>query len=496
VTSRLVVDAVQAVDWGVLAYFLLINSSYAMLIALAAAEFFRDLRLAPVASHEDDLASPFTPGVSIVVPAYNEELSIVESVRAMLSLRYPLFEVVVVIDGATDSTFAVLEQAFDLVEVPRVVPSDVPTMKAVEAVYTSSVGGSLTVARKPNSGRADTLNAGVNIARFPLVCFVDADSILDSEALLRVARPFLEDPETVVATGGTLRAVNGCEVVQGRVTEVRMPARWIPRIQVVEYLRAFLLGRTGWSRLSSLLIISGAFGLFKRDVVVECGGLDASCIGEDAELVCHIHRLMREQRRRYRVVFVAEPVSWTEVPFTASALNRQRRRWSRGLAEVLWRYRRMILNPRYGRIGLVTLPYYLVFELLAPFVELLGVLVVAIGLFFGLVNLGFGALFLGVAVGYALLLSLAALIIEEFSFHRYAGWKDLSIAVGAALVENAGYRQMTAVSRLLGVWDAVGRRSYVWGEMPRQGFGTDDQGSPPRPVTAAAPVDGGADRPI
>ncbi len=423
-TSRLVVDAVQAVDWGVLAYFLLINSSYAMLIALAAAEFFRDLRLAPVASHEDDLASPFTPGVSIVVPAYNEELSIVESVRAMLSLRYPLFEVVVVIDGATDSTFAVLEQAFDLVEVPRVVPSDVPTMKAVEAVYTSSVGGSLTVARKPNSGRADTLNAGVNIARFPLVCFVDADSILDSEALLRVARPFLEDPENVVATGGTLRAVNGCEVVQGRVTEVRMPARWIPRIQVVEYLRAFLLGRTGWSRLSSLLIISGAFGLFKRDVVVECGGLDASCIGEDAELVCHIHRLMREQRRRYRVVFVAEPVSWTEVPFTASALNRQRRRWSRGLAEVLWRYRRMILNPRYGRIGLVTLPYYLVFELLAPFVELLGVLVVAIGLFFGLVNLGFGALFLGVAVGYALLLSLAALIIEEFSFHRYAGWKD------------------------------------------------------------------------
>jgi cellulose synthase/poly-beta-1,6-N-acetylglucosamine synthase-like glycosyltransferase len=496
VTSRLVVDAVQAVDWGVLAYFLLINSSYAVLIALAGAEFCRDLRMAPVAGHEDDLASPFTPGVSIVVPAYNEELSIVESVRAMLSLRYPLFEVVVVIDGATDGTFAALQRAFDLVEVPRVVPSDVPTMKPVEAVYTSRAGGFLTVARKPNSGRADTLNAGVNIARFPLVCFVDADSILDSEALLRVARPFLEDPEHVVATGGTLRAVNGCEVVQGRVTKVRMPARWIPRVQVVEYLRAFLLGRTGWSRLASLLIISGAFGLFRRDVVVECGGLDASCIGEDAELVCHIHRLMREQRRPYRVVFVAEPVSWTEVPFTAAALNRQRRRWSRGLAEVLWRYRRMILNPRYGRIGLVTLPYYLVFELLAPFVELLGVLVVAVGLFFGLVNLGFGALFLSVAVGYALLLSLAALIIEEFSFHRYTGWKDLSVAVGAALVENAGYRQMTAVSRLLGVWDAVGRRRYVWGEMPRQGFQTETQASSPRPPVAAAPVAVTTDRPI
>ena len=350
------------------------------------------------------------------------------------------------------------------------------------------------MARKPNSGRADTLNAGVNVARLPLVCFVDADSILDSEALLRVARPFLEDPENVVAAGGTVRAANGCEVVQGRVTEVRMPATWLPRIQVVEYLRAFLLGRTGWSRLRSLLIISGAFGLFRRDVVVECGGLDASCIGEDAELVCHIHRLMREQRRPYRVVFVAEPVSWTEVPFTASALKRQRRRWSRGLAEVLWRYRKMMFNPRYGRIGLVTLPYYLAFELLAPFVELLGVLVVAVGLFFGMVNLGFAALFLCVAVGYALLLSLAALMVEEFSFHRYAGWKDLSIAVGAALLENVGYRQMTAVSRLLGVWDAVGRRAYVWGEMPRQGFRAEEQASSPTPVVSAPPMAATIDR--
>jgi cellulose synthase/poly-beta-1,6-N-acetylglucosamine synthase-like glycosyltransferase len=486
VTGDLTADALRVVSWAVLFYFLAVNTSYAILIALAAGEFRRYRRLSPVADYEDDLSSPFIPSVSIVVPAYNEELTIVDSVKAMLSLRYPDFEVIVVVDGATDGTFAALEKAFDLVKAPRVVPSDVQVQRTIDAVYTPRTEGFLTVACKSNSGRADTLNCGVNLARRPLVCFVDADSVLDAEALLRVARPFVVDPDNVVATGGVIRAVNGCQVVHGRVAEVRMPSKWIPRIQVVEYLRAFLLGRTGWSQLRSLLVISGAFGLFRRDVVVECGGFDASCIGEDAELVCHIHGLMRDQRRPYRVVFVPEPVSWTEVPPTASVLRRQRRRWSRGLAEVLWRHRRMMFNPRYGRIGMIALPYQLVFELLAPFVQLVGLAFVIIGLALGAVNLSFGALFICVAAGYGLLLSLAALLIEEFCFHRYENWNDLAVALGAAVLENVGYRQMTAVAGLLGVWDAVGRRGQVWGEMSRQGFRADDKTPPPAPVVASA----------
>ena len=476
---------VSVVDWVILGYFLALNTSYALLIGLAAIEFRSHLGRSSSAGYDDDMGSPFTPGVSIVVAAYNEEATIVESVKAMLSLRYPDFEVIVVVDGATDGTLAELQRAFDLTVIPRVVPADVPTREPIETVYGPRSGGPLTVASKRNSGRADSLNAGLNLARLPLACFVDADSILDSEALLRVAKPFLDDPERVVATGGVIRAVNGCTVVQGRVTEVRMPRGWLPRIQVVEYLRAFLLGRTGWSKMGSLLIISGAFGLFRRDVVVDCGGLDAGCIGEDAELVCRIHRRMRDQRRQYRIVFVAEPVSWTEVPSNRAVLARQRRRWSRGLAEVIWRHRRMMLNPRYGRVGLVALPYYLLFELVAPFVELFGVITVIVGLALGVVNVAFGILFLLVAVGYALLLSVAALAIEEWSFHRYTTWRDMWSALSAAVVENVGYRQLTAVWRLHGVWDAVFRRRQVWGEMTRQGFQSPAVPSPADPVTAA-----------
>lgn len=303
------------------------------------------------------------------------------------------------------------------------------------------------------------------------MCLVDADSLLDEEALLRVAKPFVDDPERTVATGGVIRAANGSTVVHGRLVDPQMPGTWLPRIQVLEYLRSFLLGRTGWSRLGGLLIISGAFGLFRRDVVVELGGLDLTTLGEDAELVARIHHHMRRRRRRYRVAFVAEPVCWTEVPGSLSALARQRRRWSQGLAEVLWRHRSMMFNPRYGRIGLLTLPYYLLFEMLGPLVELTGVVAVAAGVTLGVLNLPFAVLFAAVAFGYGLMLSLVALAIEEFSFFRYPRWRDFGLALVAAVAENVGYRQLHAWWRIQGLWRALRGRDVGWGAMTRTGFG-------------------------
>ncbi|MGH2926720.1 MAG: glycosyltransferase family 2 protein, partial [Solirubrobacteraceae bacterium] len=349
--------ALAGANWCVLAYFLAVNTSYLVLIVVAALEFGRRLRRLPFAGHEEATANPLTLPVSVIAPAYNEVVSIVESTRGMLALRYPSFEVVIVDDGSTDGTFEALEAAFDLVEVPRVVPQDVPTRVPVRSVHVPRTLGPLVVVRKDNSGRSDALNAGINVARNPLVCFVDADSILDPDALHCVARPFADDPERVVASGGVVRAVNGSGVAAGRVVDVRMPGGWLARVQIVEYLMAFLLGRTGWSKLRVLLLISGAFGVFRRDVVVELGGLDSKCIGEDMELVVRLHRHMRARDRPYRVVFVAEPVSWTEVPSSMEVLARQRRRWARGLAEVLWKHRGMLLNPRFGLIGLLGLPY-------------------------------------------------------------------------------------------------------------------------------------------
>jgi len=459
-------------DWFVLIYFVAINTSYLALIVFAIFSFKDHLRRAPIARLEDIYANPLAPPVSVLMPAYNEEAGIVESVRAMLALRYPALEVVVIDDGSSDGTLDRLDEVFDLVAVPRVQPGRIPLKGDVITVFESRLADGLVVVQKRNGGRADALNVGIDFARSELICMVDADSILDPDALLHVVQPFLDDPENVVGSGGVVRVVNDKTVKSGRVVDVHMPHKWLPRIQVVEYLRAFLLGRTGWSRIGTLMIVSGAFGLFRRDLLFELGGLDTATIGEDAELVMRLHHLMRQQHREYKIVFVSEPVSWTEVPDTNAVLARQRRRWSRGLAEVLWKHRSVMLNPRYGRVGMLGAPYYLVFELLAPIVEIFGVLAVVAGLWLGLVNIQFGIVFALVAVGYAVLISVTALAVEELSFHRYDDWADLRIALVAAVLENFGYRQLTAVWRLQGLWAALRGTAPEWGVMTRKGFNT------------------------
>jgi cellulose synthase/poly-beta-1,6-N-acetylglucosamine synthase-like glycosyltransferase len=466
-------EVLRVTDLVILTYFLVINSSYLVLIALAGAEFVHHLRRVPFAGHEETYRSPLTEPVSVLVPAYNESAGIVQSVQAMLALRYPVFEVIVIDDGSSDDTFARLEAEFGLVEVPRVVPDATPTRGRIVSVHVPrDRPDPLVVVRKENGGKTDALNTGINVAQHPLVCMVDADSILDPQALLSVAKPFSDDPVRTVASGGVIRVANGCTAVAGRIVDVRMPRTWLPRVQVVEYLRAFLLGRTGWSRLGGLLIISGAFGIFRRELLVEVGGLAHDCIGEDAELVVRLHRHLRRQRREYRIVFVAEPVSWSEAPSTLKVLGKQRRRWHRGITEILSKHRGMICNPRYGRIGLVAMPYYVLFELLAPVVELAGVILVPLGLYVGAVQPGFAVVFIAVAYGYALLLNLIALTVEEYSFHRYHRWSDLFAAVAASVLENVGYRQLTALWRTMGMWAAIRGGKHVWGDMTRTGFQT------------------------
>lgn len=469
--GELVREWLRVSDVAILTYFLVINTSYLALIVLAALEFVRHLRHQKYAGLDEMYRSPLTPGVSVLVPAYNEEAGIVAAVQGMLALRYPQLEVIVIDDGSSDATFERLAAEFDLIEVPRVIPTDVPTTGRVVGVYMPRLRPEpLIVVCKENGGKTDALNTGINLARHPLVCMVDADSILDPLALLSVTKPFADDPLRTAATGGVVRIANGCSVLAGRIVEVRMPGRWLERIQVVEYLRAFLLGRTGWSRLGGLLVISGAFGVFRRDLVVEVGGLDHDCIGEDAELVVRLHRHLRRTNRDYRVVFVAEPVSWTEAPSSARVLGRQRRRWHRGITEIVWKHRGMVANPRYGRIGLVALPYYALFELVAPMVELAGVILVPLGWLAGAIDVGFAIQFLIVAYGYALVVNLIALAVEELTFHRYSRWRDLALATVASALENVGFRQVTAVWRVLGTWAAMRRSKQVWGVMTRSGF--------------------------
>jgi cellulose synthase/poly-beta-1,6-N-acetylglucosamine synthase-like glycosyltransferase len=464
-----VVTLLQWSQWAVIGYFLLLNTILLLLIAVAGQTIPRHARRRGIAGTEDTAVSPFTRSVSIVASAYNEEATIVESVQAMLSLRYPAHEVVVVVDGAKDRTFDVLAEAFDLVETDRVQPCEIPVIEHPTSIHVSGRGDPLTVVRKPNSGRADSLNVGIDLARHPLICMVDADSLLDPDALLVISQPFADDPLRVVSAGGVIRPVNDSVVRRGRVLEPRIPRRWLPRIQVVEYLRAFLMGRTGWARLGGLLIISGAFGLYRRDILVEVGGLDPHTIGEDFELVVRTHRHMRDTKRPYRVVFIPEPVCWTEVPDTRAVLARQRRRWHRGLYETLVRHRGM-LRPGYGVIGFLALPYFILFELLAPLIEVLGLALVVAGFASGVISPGFALLFMLAAFGYGTVVSLVAVLLDELGLHRYKRLTDLGAITFATVLENAGYRQITALWRLQGWWAALRGGKPVWGEMTRSGF--------------------------
>jgi cellulose synthase/poly-beta-1,6-N-acetylglucosamine synthase-like glycosyltransferase len=454
-----------------LGYFAVVSAVYLLFTALASREIKRHRRRRAYAASEEAFASPLTPPVSVLLPAFNEQTGIVESVHSLLSLRYPEHEVVVVNDGSTDDTLAELQRAFDLVPVRKALRDAIRTAP-VHATYVSRRHPELWVIDKENGGKADALNAGVNAARYPYVCAVDADAILEEDSLLRVAKPMLDDPELVVATGGIIRIANGCMIDHGDVVEVGLPRSRLATLQVVEYLRAFLVGRLGWSRLGSLLIISGAFGLFRRSVLETSGGWWTRTVGEDVELVVRLHRHLRERGEEYRIEFVPDPVCWTEVPEDLRSLSSQRRRWQRGLGEALWRHKTVALKPRYGALGLVAFPYFIVFELLGPVVQVIGFPIVIASAAVGAVSLAFLLAFFIVSVLLGVLLSVSALALEEFSFRRHQRGHEATRLLYFAVLENLGFRQLLDLWRVLAIADLAGGRGRHWGTMHRRGLGS------------------------
>lgn len=451
----------------VLLYFLAVNGWYLVLLVSSYLEMRRHLILIADESRWRLLSSELSPGISMLAPAYNEEATIETSVRALLALHYPRLEIVVVNDGSKDQTIQVLRDQFDLVVVKAVYDRNIET-KPVKGVYRSATYPGLVVVDKENGGKADALNVGLNFAQGKLVCAMDADTLIEPDGLQRMVRPFLHAND-VVATGGTIRIVNGSEIRSGRVVRARVPTNLLAGLQVVEYLRAFLFGRLGWNRLGGNLIISGAFGLFRREAVLAAGGYLHDTVGEDMELVLRLKRRGYETGGPGRIAFVPDPVAWTEAPESIRVLSRQRDRWHRGLSDVLWRHRKMFLNPRYGVTGLVVFPYYVFVELLAPVIEAVGLLGLLLGLAFGLVDWPFAFLFFLTAYGLGTALTAFTLILEDLSFHTYATFRDRTKLFGWVLIENLGYRQMTVFWRLRGLWKFIrGRKD--WGDMTRKGF--------------------------
>ncbi|MGB5397090.1 MAG: glycosyltransferase [Gammaproteobacteria bacterium] len=412
------------------------------------------------------LHADFEPPVSIIVPAYNEAATIASSVRALMQLEYPEYEIIVVNDGSKDNTLEVLINEFSLRPFPEVYRIQIDT-KPVGTIYRSTKFHNIRVIDKVNGGKADSINTGINASYFPLYCCVDADSVLERSSLKKVVRPFIEDPRTV-ASGGVVRILNGCTVKDGFIEKVGLSKNIFALFQVVEYLRAFMFGRLGWTPMNALLIISGAFGVFKKEAVISAGGYRTNCIGEDMELVVRLHRMLIEKQRPYRIHFVPDPVCWTEAPEKISVLRRQRIRWQIGLAESLTSNMSLLFNRKGGAVSWLAFPFFLIFECFGPLLEVTGFIIVSYAFYIGLVPNEFFMIFMMLAVGLGMLVSVISLALEEVSFRTSNSATELFLLFLVAIIENLGYRQLNAIWRVSGMVNWLTKKENTWGEMVRE----------------------------
>ena len=405
--------------------------------------------------------------MSILVPAHNEEEIIIQSIRSLLCMEYSNYEVIIINDGSTDKTLSKVIKTFGLRKSTVPIRERLKT-KTIRGVYYNPEYPDLYLIDKENGGKADALNAGINVSHFPYFISLDGDSLLDSNALVRIAMAFMEYKYTV-AVGGIIRVSNGSEVRNGKVVSLALPKERIAVFQILEYLRAFLVGRTGWSVFNSVLIISGAFGAFQKDAVLDAGGYTTDTVGEDMDLVLKLHKLMRDRKFKYRVAFLPDPICWTQVPDNIKDLFSQRRRWQIGLMDTMKRHRIMMLNPRYGVCGLMAMPYFYLFERMGPVIEALGWVVVPLSYFLGVLSFQFLIAYFIAATVFGIILSIGALIIEEFTFNKYVKTSEFLRLCLYGIIENFSYRQLTVVFRLFAIF-SFRKYRYAWGKIKRSEF--------------------------
>ncbi|MBX9660740.1 MAG: glycosyltransferase [Nitrospiraceae bacterium] len=451
-------------EWLFLLYLLGLTAGYLMLDVVAAIHLRRYMEERSLNSLPHGYTG-FEPQITLLVPAFNEEATIATTVKSLLQLSYSEFEIVVINDGSKDNTLDVLIKEFGLIPFPEAYDARLAT-KPIRTVYHAPAQPNLRVVDKDNGGKADSLNAGINISLYPLFCCIDADSILQRDSLRLAAQPFLDDPHTI-ACGGTVRVANGCEVKNGFLTKVGLPTNILALFQIVEYLRAFLFGRLGWSPINAMLIISGAFGLFHKDTVIGVGGYRHDTIGEDMELVVRLHRHMRLAGKPYRITFAPDPICWTEAPEDLTTLKNQRIRWQRGLCESLTNNLDLLFHPKGGAVGWLAFPFMALFEWLGPAIEVFGYVIVTIGFILGFVSFKVWLVLLVAAISLGILLSVSAFFLEEMSFHVYPKPQHVLLLLLGAILENFGYRQLNSLWKLIGLYRWMIGKKATWGAMTR-----------------------------
>lgn len=442
--------------------------SYIVLFLLSLRKVRREGKLDKKEIFEDLAISESTIPVSIIVPAYNEEIGVISTVRSLLTLQYPQYEIIVVDDGSKDETLSKLIGEYGLELVDHAIRKHIDT-KPIRKVYKSPIFPNLVVISKENGGKADALNSGINLASYPFFCAIDGDSILEQDALLKAMKPVLAAEGKIIAVGGSIRVANGTTISRSKIEAIELSDKPLVVMQIVEYFRAFLIGRLGFSRFNQLLIISGAFGVFRKDKVVHVGGYQEGTIGEDMELIVRLHRMIREEKLADRIEYIPDPVCWTEAPESFNVLRSQRIRWQTGLAETLVKHRKMLFNPRYGTIGFFTLPYFLFVELFGAVFEFIGYLLIIFGLLFDFLDHEVVFTIFMVTVMYGSFISSLAVLLEEMTMHKYPKVSHLLKLFGWSLTESFWYRPIMVIWRIEGLIGAFTKKTE-WGQMQRKGI--------------------------
>lgn len=452
-------------NYFILYYFIIIGSIYLLLSIISFFNLKRYKNRYLYKDLKDIFRMKKYKSISLIVPAYNEEKVIVAAVQALLQLEYPDFQIIVVNDGSKDSTLDVLKENFKAFEIPYLPLHNLPTQK-VNSVFLVKELKNLMIVDKQNGGKADAINTGINMSDSELIIVVDADSIVQRDALLKISYPFTED-EDIVAVGGTIRVANGCTIKRGNVTKIGLPDSWLAKFQVIEYLRAFMFGRNGLDVVDGILIISGAFSCFKSSEVIKIGGFLKDCIGEDMEIIVRMHEVLRKSNPESRISFAPDSVCWTEAPEKFKTLKLQRKRWQKGTIASLLLHKKLLFNPKYGILGTVVYPYFFLFEMIGPCIEVLGYIVFIFSLILGIVSFNFAFILLVAAILYGVVLSLLAVIFEELTLSKYLDINQLLELFVLAVLENFGYRQLTSWYRVVGTIEYI-RGDHKWGKMERK----------------------------
>lgn len=452
----------------ILFYMLIVILTYSIMLLMAFHQLRKQSKLDKDELDDDYIDVIYSKPVSIIVPAYNEEAGVIDSIHSLLSLRYPQTELIVVNDGSTDTTQHKVIEQFKMKKIKKIIRDQLATEPILD-IYQSDIHPNLLLVNKKNGGKADALNAGINVARYPYFCSIDGDSILEETSLLRVMKPIILSNGEVIATGGNIRIANGSDIQLGSIFKTGLSDNFLVVMQVVEYLRAFLMGRIALSKFNLVLIISGAFSVFSKQWVIEAGGYSKHNIGEDMELVVKLHRLLKERNSKKRIEFVPDPVCWTEAPQDLATLRKQRRRWHQGLITSLWKHRKMTFNPKYGGIGMISFPYFWIVECLGPIIELGGYVYIIVAFFLGDIYYEIAILLSLLFVVYGAIFSALSILLEAWSTNTFPKVRDVFRLIVISLTEIFWYKPLTLFWRCEGIVHFMLGKN-VWGTMQRKGL--------------------------